>query len=394
MKIFKDAHCTEIFRSLPAVLKPQTYPPLLLALLTSLALMASPSTVSAQEPAAPASPDSTPATAAAEEDKQAPEPPPYRSSEERSMKLLEQRIDPEVAIWLNALNEPFLSLFERDLTGNPVGALLIINAEGQHSNWPGTSERIRLSLPEYGWNTLSVELPEPRPRPIPPRSPQQGNTSQASNDEDASQEPNDEAPPETDKESEANAATEEAKDITSADTAEDTATEDVAETPQEVIVPVEDIAQARLKQTLNFLQSQGQFNIVVMGSGIGAIRAAHFIQSLPANNGNTNQPLIRALILVNARNRIPESNLSLQHSLNFTEVPVLDLFIGDTQRHQQEARERLKWARRNNFTQYTQLQLPPMAHNALQGENRLSRRIRGFLEKHARGVKVDNAIIR
>lgn len=311
------------------------------------------------------------------------EPPLYQSQEERDMTLLASRQPAESIVWLDAMGIPFLSLYEQDLTGNPVGAVLIINAEGQHSSWPTTSERIRKSLPEFGWSTLSTELPSPEPLPIPartlPADDQSTNPDTPSKDQIAN-DTKDTLPKASDQSN-------------TAATPSSALTTDESATTTEMKLPAEDIAHARLQEAINYLHSKGQFNIVLMGNGIGAARAVCFLKSLPEINNSTQSRMIRALVLINARNRINGSDVQLQKCLNNPEMPVLDVYIGMDDRDKIEADERLKSSRHKSFNVYQQLQLPALAHNTMQGENRLSRRIRGFLNAHAKGFKIDKATV-
>ena len=336
------------------------------------------------------------------------EEPLYHSREERDMSLLAEGVEAETAVWLKALEQPFLALYEQELTGEAVGAVLIINAEGQHSSWPTTSERIRMSLPEFGWNTLSTELPLPETRPIPTRPEDPPPTSNGDMKETSeTNSPQDKTDPAQESATEPlTPAPGEDKEIFDASTGQlsdgSLPTEGAAgesagengEPAKEMKIPAEDIAVARLHAAINYLHQQGQFNIVMMGSGVGALRSVCFLKEMPKVNSATQTRLIRAMVMVNARNRLPNDDRQLHKCLDTPEMPVLDLYVGREQRDQVEARERRKYANKKNYQVFQQLRLPEMARNTMLGENRLSRRVRGFLKQHARGVKVDNAIIK
>lgn len=396
----KDAHCTESLPQRPQAVEPHSTSivptsgrrgsaqAFVYSLLISIALM-SPLTTAQTTPTP--SPESTEAPVEA-----APEPAPYGSREERDMALLAQGVEDETAVWLEALEQPFLALYEQELTGNAVGAVLIINAEGQHSSWPTTSERIRLSLPEFGWNTLSTELPLPESRPIPQRSPPIAP-------------PPEEAPEEVKNDSGADTPTPAAQPTKAADGEDkeiyDSNTDQLSDgsleptdTPtseaDELKIPVEDVAVARLHAAIDYLHQQGQFNIVLMGSGVGALRSVCFLKEIPALNATSQTRLIRSLVIINARNRLPNDDRQLHSCLDTPDMPVLDIYTGLEERNRVEAKERRKYAQRKRYETFQQLRLPELARNTMLGENRLSRRIRGFLEKHARGVKIDNAVIK
>lgn len=392
MRPMKRAHCTESLFQRP--------PPRVLALWLLLGLA---SVTLAQAPATEdnAAKTGEPATQSPLA-KPTPVEPPYASREERDMKLLAERVNADAIVWLKALEEPFLSLYERELTGNAVGAALIINAEGQHSSWPSTTERIRLSLPQVGWNTLSTELPEADRHAPPKRTwnatapapPKTDSATQENANENTDQSTDDSAPSDAPTPaSEQEIYDDQTGELSdgSIDSGNDSAPTAIAD---ELKIPSEDIATARLQESINYLHQQGQFNIVVMGSGIGAARAACFADTLPKVNSATQTRLIRAMVLINARNHVPGTDQWLHKCLTYPEIPVLDVYIGLGERDRQEAKERLSYSRRKNYGVYQQIRLPELAHNTARGENRLSRRIRGFLEQHAQGVKVNNAVIK
>ncbi len=422
MKPLKDAHCTETLAQRPQAVprddRSRNGSQLALWLLACI-LCLSAISLSALGQTTPAEKTdetvSEPKDGNAETSTTAPlstevaaEPPPYASREERDMNLLAARLDGETAVWLQALEQPFLALYEQELTGNAVGAVLIINAEGQHSSWPTTSEQIRLSLPEFGWNTLSTELPLPEQRPIPQRStpivpppaenPDTPKTDAATvSEQDPASSVQDAPPTKAEKGEDKeiyDSTTGELSDGSLPPSAETPTAPTDSDTPMpELKIPAEDIAVARLEAAINYLHQQGQFNIVLMGSGVGALRAVCFLKDIPKLEQTTQSRLIRSLVMINARNHLPLDSRQLHKCLDTPEMPVLDVYLGHDERDQKDAKQRLKYARRGGYQVYQQLRLPEMARNTMLGENRLSRRIRGFMEAHAQGVKIDNAII-
>ncbi|NHN37032.1 DUF3530 family protein [Pseudomaricurvus alcaniphilus] len=447
----KDANCTEIIAPLlPAIARrrqrlapattllqagaAQRHLPrrraLLALLLTALLCQAPPSL--AQDPAAAQNPandatEADPATSNTPEvtpkttpqvtpnppqvSPDPPQPPRYQSREERDMQLLAEEQAVASAIWLTALDTPFLSLYQPDTSGKPVGAVLIVNAAGQHSDWPSSTANIRLSLPQFGWHTLSTELPAPAPAPVPERTFSPAGIPDKTGDPAADQEGADTE----------NTAAEEA--TTTQDTGEESTDDKTdaaepdsgaapAEQPQAPANdnrnsganpapaaeeaapehPPEELALARLQASIDFLHQQGQFNIVLLGHGIGAARAACFIKQLPLANPNAQSRPIRALVLVNPRNHIEGSDIDLPECLRDPQLPVLDVYHGRQLLDRREAQARLHRSRRLGLGNYQQLRLPPEAHLARSSgsqegsESRLARRVRGFLERHARGT--------
>lgn len=323
-------------------------------------------------------------------------PPPYRNSEERDMKLLAERLPPDSAIWLGQGDEKFLSIFEPDHTGQPYGALLIIHDEGQHANWPHNIEIIRKTLPEYGWATLTLSLPRPDYLPIPAREPEAAPPAAAAEETSETSKPE-------------NAPKDETQDLYNADTGKvgnvnDTPPKTIeSEEPNAAPAPAETRAQARITAAIKWLNEKGQFNIALLGDGIGAARASQFIAHVNEENAGTdNINIIRGMVMLSPRHTVPPGEVSLLEYFKQPPMPTLDIYFGRRRYDMEAARLRKQMARRAQFKVYQQVHLPetaalhrasPHSNNSQNGANRLTQRIRGFLQSHARGVKVDNAQI-
>jgi len=332
-------------------------------------------------------------------------PPLYLNREDRDMKLLAAKLDPDSVVWLDALEEQFLAIYEPEYTGVPQGAVLLLHGEGQHSSWPKTIQMIRSSLPRFGWNTLSMSLPNPDVVPPPPRDPRPIASTQPAPTAPENAEQGDSDTSDADAETPKAPLGGEDSEIFDA---ENNALSDgtlpppsnprgATEPPAELKIPVEDRTVARIRAAMKYLNNLGQFNIVLLGDGVGAARAGHFFSRLPVpvvTNPNA-KPIkpIRAVVILNARNHNPLGDINLTNSLFDPAVPTLDIFFGLDQRNALDAEQRKRYAQRNMHKVYRQVQLPVMSEVAQQGENRVSRRIRGFLQEYARGVKVDNAIV-
>ena len=53
----------------------------------------------------------------------------------------------------------FLSLYTQDNSDNTIGGAIILHGIGVHPNWGNVILPLRSQLPEYGWHTLSIQLP-------------------------------------------------------------------------------------------------------------------------------------------------------------------------------------------------------------------------------------------
>jgi len=324
------------------------------------------------------------------------------AGEERDMKLLADQLPEDSAIWLDSRSGKFLSIYEPDRTGAPFGVLLIIHDEGKHTNWPHNIEAIRNTMPEYGWGSLTLSLPLPDYPELPKREPE------------AEPEPSTDG--ETNTEADTNTETpkagDETKDIYNAETGtvdnidQAAATNDLSEeTPNTPpIVPVEDRAQERIRGAIRWLNEQGQYNIAILGDGIGAIRASDFIAQVNEENAASGKiNIIRGMIMLNPKHGVPSGEVSLMNYFEQPPMPTLDIYFGYQQHTLTEAKKRLHLSRRAKFSQYQQVHLAETTSlptqnrfhtgNKQVGANRLTQKIRGFLQKYARGVAVDNAQI-
>lgn len=70
--------------------------------------------------------------------------------------------------WLTSNRGPFLSLYTADKTGNQFGTVILLHGNGHHPDWPGIIHTLRTQLPEIGWSTLSIAVPNYEYEPTPP----------------------------------------------------------------------------------------------------------------------------------------------------------------------------------------------------------------------------------
>ncbi len=325
-----------------------------------------------------------------------PEPLPFSSREARNDELLSQSLEDNNGLWLETSRGKFLAAYEPDMTGNPVGALLILHAEGQHLDWPRAMRSLRNHLPEFGWSALAISLPHPERPTVPTRElpvraiiepvETSDDTEQAEGEDSGASQTEEPKEPE---EKTATAETDAAEGEQDADTNTAPAPPPLV-LPSRPDVPAEERVSQRLQAAIAFLHSKGQFNIVLVGSGTGATRAGEYLRSLPPGS-EANQRPIRALIMVNGRNHLPTGDANLVSCLTDSQLPVLDLYDNSNYRNQQEAATRKLHARRTRFAAYEQSQLAPLSASPEQLDNQLTRRIRGFLNKHARGVELEDA---
>lgn len=290
-------------------------------------------------------------------------------TEQQSLDLLSAEIEGEDIKWFEADGEKFLALWQADKTGNPFGAVLILHGEGQSVDEPFEINAIRNNLSLHGWATLSIHLPAVAQIKIPPRS-----EAKMKKSEDSAKMSS------TANDSEMKKSAEPAAMMKKENTSQTTP---------------EDKSSSRLTAAITFLQAQGQYNIVMVGHGTGAARTMKFINDLSLENpgstintGKIQRP-IRAVVLVSARNQIPLMTETLDTFFNDPSLPILDIYYGEHYLDEIETRQRAKAARAKGLQNYYQMKVMRPTNTDESSENRLTRRIRGFLNKHAKGVEIE-----
>lgn len=319
---------------------------------------------------------------------------------------LKDEVEQSELRWLNASGEQFMALWKPDTTGTPFGAVLILHGLGDTLNTPHTVRALRANLSLFGWATLSIGLPPLKPNQVPPRP-----HLAVAQVEPATE--NSEAATEQETETNSEEESEPAQESENTPASAEPAASDAAASPPR---DVERISDERLQAALDFLEAQGQYNIAIIALGESAVRATRFIDTLtpavqkdkprprlagaPNQAGEQASGPIQALILVDARNSLMDHNSSndeqksgpsnrLDQYFNDPSLPVLDIYFGDHYLDRIQVQERKKMALEKGIKNYFQTRiLPPTRSEQTTGENALTRRIRGFLNTHAKGVEV------
>ncbi len=63
------------------------------------------------------------------------------------------------AVWLNDGKNKFLGLFTESTKPKTQGAIIVVHGIGVHPNWPDVILPVRTEFPDYGWATLSIQMP-------------------------------------------------------------------------------------------------------------------------------------------------------------------------------------------------------------------------------------------
>ena len=237
----------------------------------------------------------------------------------------------EQVIELTNTTERFIALYLQQTNSEPQGGLLMLHDLAQTPDWPYLLQQPRRYLPHVGWSTLAIGLPTPQrdsPGFLPPTEGAAINL--------------------------------------------DPESEDAWQTR----------VMARIASGIKHLNDQGIFNIAIIGYGDGAYWGSRFL----AERLNADEEEGYALIMVDAALNYPE----LADNLAKLMIPILDLYMNDTDYAQLQAQQRKAAVTRADHPDYLQI------HDALRhgfygarDMERTTRRIWGWLRSHAGGYEAN-----
>lgn len=303
-------------------------------------------------------------------------------------------------VQLLADEKQFYGLFLKERTGLPQGGILILHDLEQHGNWPDIVAPLRETLPDYGWTTLSIQLPVYTSTPLSSidSTKVEDDISKEGNEEEAEQTiMNTDLPlplSEPDDALVVSISEEELADVEDSDaTLQVTNSEETSENdennpiqspianeiePTKGDYPQE--MQQRILEGIKYLQYYGQLNMVIIGIGDSAIWSA-----LHAKQWYEENPTTKGLsvILINAREH-EASALSIADVLKDIDIPILDITTDLANSNQWQINERAANMKRNHLVDYQHLHL----NIPYQQSQPVIRRIRGWLKTHASGTEV------
>ncbi len=344
---------------------PRLLRPTLIALCLGLSLQQALHAEDAPAPAAPAD-----AASQAGEDKSASEAAPLevprtpldeRSSTEAG--ALERQLPQIEQQQLQAGDEKFLALWKPANVAEATGVVVLVPGADESADWPSVIGPLRSKLPDIGWSTLSLTLPDSQSPPLPeavlPRPPAPASVTAPTNGAPATDNPADAA---SEKPAEADAA------------GPATAPTD-APAPAAVATPVDPSIRifARLQAGIAYAEQQGATSIVLLGHGEGAYWAALFIREQKPTQ-------IEHLVTVGAQ--LPAGQQPpLEELLPGLKLATGDFFYKDQANDRSAAVRRLQASKRLAHPSYTQVALKALPGNLEAEQEQLARRIRGWLDK-------------
>ena len=338
--------------------------------------------------------------------------------EQSVIRHLQQHQRPHEAVEMVAGETAFTGLLLRNRSRNPQGGVLILHDQGQHSHWPDSAGPLREYLPDYGWTTLSIALPDAPPPTLPPRSEPDSTASKPATmadqaEADAATEPassNNAVPPQasprvnetTDSNGLAlsgpnNVVSGNDNNLSDNEPALPrlTGLPPLPETSrvEQADMPAPSAADRYREQMLQRisagvrqLQSLGQMNLVIVAHGHSAAWAIAWLQQQqPAAARGEEQGY--ALVLIDALEN-SYAPLRLQDALSGLQLPLLDLLTPYNRNSEFINRERAGRMHSQQREAYQQIRIPALSLRA-DYANTVMRRVRGWLKTNAAGRELE-----
>jgi pimeloyl-ACP methyl ester carboxylesterase len=252
---------------------------------------------------------------------------------------------------LSAGDEQFLALWQPANKGKAQGVVILLPGAGETADWPQAIGPLRRKLPDAGWHTLSLTLPDPLAAAE--HSVSTATAAAATAEPAASAAPVPDSPA-----------------TTAPVQPTDSEPVSVGESPEQYAARL----LARLQAAIELAQQQNPDSIVLLGHGTGGYWAARYLSE------HTSSP-IQNLILV-----APELPEQFSPELNEL-LPKLHLAIGDFYYRDQElartaALQRRQASKRQASPSYIQIAMSALPGNRATEQEQLYRRIRGWLSLH------------
>lgn len=277
------------------------------------------------------------------------QPLPERSQEEAS--ALQRQIPQQEQQQLQAGTDSFLALWKPANSAEPEGVVIIVPGAGENADWPQAIAPLRRKLPDAGWGSLSLSLPDVSVDTLPPRVMESPKAAVDTSSKEGSTA---------------------AKPIEQAASAE-------AEGTDPAVVPGADEQDKtdakrifdRIDAAVAFAQTQGARSVALLGHGTGAWWAARYLsEKQPAQ--------VQKLVMVAGKTpaaRQPD----LQQLAPGLKVPTADIFYQDAAQDRKNALERAQAAKRGKNEGYKQVTLKTLPGDSAAEQEQLYRRVRGWL---------------
>ncbi len=264
---------------------------------------------------------------------------------------LEQQLPPAEQQQLSAADEQFLALWKPANAAEPSGVVILLPGDAESADWPAVVGPLREKLPDAGWHSLSLSLPDPQDD-APPIRP-------------AETTPSANAAPETTVPAD---ATPEATTAAAADASQPGAITEEQRSAHAARVF------ARIQAGIAFAQQQKAQTIVLLGHGSGAYWAARYLaEDHPAQ--------VQNLLLVAAE--MPAGfSPALEELVPGLQLATGDFYYKDQAADRNAALQRAQAGKRQQHPAYIQIAMKALPGNPATEQEQLYRRIRGWLSLH------------
>lgn len=282
------------------------------------------------------------------------QPLPERSQEEAA--ALARTIPAEEQQQLQAGDDTFLSLWKPANVAEPKGVVIIIPGAGETADWPQAIGPLRRQLPNAGWSSLSITLPDLQSDVIAPRV--------------LDVPPTIKAPDVGSKDSTTAAPIEQA-----AGGEADVADKVVVDSSEEHAKVDAERIFARLDAAIAYAEQQSAPSIVVLGHGTGGYWAARYMSEKQPSQ-------VEKLVMV-AVQTPAKAKPELTELTPTLKLPTADIFYMDKPLDRNAALERLQASKRLKTSAFSQVSLKSLPGNAKDQQEQLVRRVRGWLSPNA-----------
>jgi len=311
----------------------------------------------------------TPPTSA--EDNPPTERPPLPERSQQDNQALQRQLPLTEQQPLQAGAETFLALWLPANSAAPKGAVILLPGDLESADWPQAIGPLRRKLPDDGWHSLSLSLPDPA-SDAPPLRRDEPQAAVPAEGEAPSEEgaPDEEASP----------ATEEAPAPEERDTEQlvaEAAPATPADDPEARRLAHAERVLARIDAAIALAQQQQAPSIVLLGHGSGAYWAARYLSERQPDN-------IRHLLLVSAA--LPAGyGPPLDELIPTLKLPSGDFYYKDQLADRQAASRRMQASKRQQHPTYIQVAMKALPGNREAEQEQLYRRIRGWLNLQIQG---------
>ncbi|NQD95438.1 alpha/beta hydrolase family protein, partial [Pseudomonas sp. CrR25] len=259
----------------------------------------------------------------------------------------------------NAGEETFLALWLPANVAEANGAVILLPGDAESVDWPLSVGPLRRKLPDAGWHSLSLSLPDP-----------QGDVPPVRQVASANQAPQPDAAPV--------GPTSGSKDA--ADTATPAATQEplAVDAPEARRTHHAERVLARIAAGIAFARQHQARTIVLLGHGSGAYWAARYLAEQEPDD-------VHNLLLVAAA-RPAGFSPPLEELIPSLKLATGDFYYQDRPDERSAALKRMQAGKRQKHPAYLQIAMQALPGNPTIAQEQLFRRIRGWLELHLRAA--------